>query len=238
MVCHVFLDTNAGRRANRSTMGGMTGNTAIDIALLDNDIWSARMLAHWIGQAQAGFHVTWCTHSSADALHRCLFGNAAPDVLIVDMALNDIGGDAVCRRIRRNSADIGLVCITAYPVERYERDAIAAGAQGLLPKERLVRELPDAIAKAAQGLPVNGEFMDAVAAHRLLQGDEAARPALSERERDILRRYMRGDSTTQIAQSLCISPNTVFTHIHRILRKLNVSTRSEAMAVCRAYDLI
>lgn len=219
-------------------MGGMTGNTAIDIALLDNDIWSANMLAHWIGQAQAGFHVTWFTHSSADALHRCLFGNAAPDVLIVDMALNDIGGDAVCRRIRRNSADIGLVCITAYPAERYERDVIASGAQGLLPKEHLVRELPDAIVKAAQGLSVDGRFMDAATAHGLLQGAETTRPALSERERDILRRYMRGDTTAQIARSLHISPNTVFTHIHRILRKLNVSTRSEAMAVCRRYDLV
>lgn len=219
-------------------MGSMAEQTAIDIALLDNDIWSLKMLAHWIDQAQAGFHVAWFTHSSADALHRCLFGDAVPDVLIVDMALNDIGGDEVCRRIRRNTADIGLLCITAYPAERYERDAITAGAQGLLPKERLVRELPAAIIKAADGLPVNGEFMEAVAAHRLLQGNDAARPALSERERDILRRYMRGDTTMQIAQALAISTNTVFTHIHRILRKLNVSTRSEAMAVCRAYDLV
>ena len=218
-------------------MTGM-GDGTLDIALVDNDIWSARMLSQWIEQASADFRMRWCTHSSADALHRCLFDRSVPDVLIVDMALNDLGGDVVCKRIRRRNGDIGLLCITAYPTERYERDAIEAGAQGLLSKECLVRDLPAAIARAAQGMPMDDRFMDAAAAHEMLQRGETMRAVLSDRERDVLRRYMRGDTTAQIALALHVSPNTVFTYIHRILRKLHVSTRNEAMAVCRKYDLV
>lgn len=218
-------------------MTGM-GNGTIGIALVDNDIWSARMLSQRIEQASVDFRMRWCTHSSADALHRCLFGRNAPDVLIVDMALNDISGDVVCKRIRRRNDDIGLLCITAYPTERYERDAIEAGAQGLLSKECLVKELPAAIVRAARGLPMDDRFLDAAAAHEMMQRGEAMRSMLSDRERDVLRRYMRGDATAQIAVALRVSPNTVFTYIHRILRKLHVSTRNEAMAICRKYDLV
>ena len=76
------------------------------------------------------------------------------------------------------------------------------------------------------------------AAHEMMQRGEAMRSMLSDRERDVLRRYMRGDATAQIAVALRVSPNTVFTYIHRILRKLHVSTRNEAMAICRKYDLV
>ena len=90
----------------------------IDIAILDNDVLAAKMLSHWIDQISREHHVTWVAHSGAEALHHCLFDNEIPDVLIADMALGDISGDIVCRKIRQKTSRIGLLCITAYEIKR------------------------------------------------------------------------------------------------------------------------
>lgn len=67
------------------------------------------------------------------------------------MALGDINGDIVCRRIRQKTGSIGLLCITAYSTERYdENDVISAGAQGLLAKESLTQQLLPALDQVSQ----------------------------------------------------------------------------------------
>lgn len=127
----------------------MSKGKVINIAILDNDALSAKLLSHWIDQIPRKYNVVWVAHSGAEALHHCLFDSNLPDVLIVDMALGDIRGDIVCRKIRQKNGDIGLLCITAYETKRYEEDAISAGAQGILSKENLTRTLPEAISRAS-----------------------------------------------------------------------------------------
>ena len=154
------------------------------------------------------------------------------------MALGDINGDTVCRRIRQKTDRIGLLCITAYSTERYENDVISAGAQGLLAKENLTQQLLPALNQVSQGKPIDNRFLDSATAHRLLSRESASIPALSNQERDILKRYKRGQTTMDIAEDLGISHNTVFTHVHRILRKLKVNNRDEALTLCDKYDLL
>ena len=211
----------------------------IGIAILDNDVLAAKMLSHWIDQISREHHVTWVAHSGAEALHHCLFGNEIPDVLIADMALGDISGDIVCRKIRQKTPDIGLLCITAYETKRYEEDAISAGAQGILAKENLIQDLPSAIIRASHGLPIDDRFPDALTAHHLLNSKTDKRPPkLSRKEQEVLRLYAQDHSTEQISALLSISQNTVYTYIHRILKKMEVHNRKEAVILCRKYDLI
>lgn len=216
----------------------MIGESCADIALVDNDVWSARLLSQWISGATSNYNIAWVSLSGAEALHRCLFGPKSPTALIVDMALGDINGDTVCRRIRQKTDRIGLLCITAYSTERYENDVISAGAQGLLAKENLTQQLLPALNQVSQGKPIDNRFLDSATAHRLLSRESASIPALSNQERDILKRYKRGQTTMDIAEDLGISHNTVFTHVHRILRKLKVNNRDEALTLCDKYDLL
>ncbi len=217
----------------------MSRGKVIDIAILDNDVLSAKLLSHWIDQISRKYNVIWVAHSGAEALHHCLFDDNLPDILIVDMALGDVRGDIVCRKIRQKTSDIGLLCITAYETKRYEEDAISAGAQGILSKENLIQTLPEAIIRVSQGSSIDDRFHNASTAHLLLSR-EADRnpPELSHQERKIVRLYAQDHSTEQISELLGISQSTVYTHIHRIFKKMGVSNRKEAIALCRKYDLI
>ncbi|MGE8597296.1 helix-turn-helix domain-containing protein [Bifidobacterium bifidum] len=66
---------------------------------------------------------------------------------------------------------------------------------------------------------------------------DATRPwqPLSEREDEVLQPFFQGKSTTQIAEELTVSRNTIYTHANRAMRKLHARTRAEALAVWRKY---
>lgn len=105
--------------------------------------------------------------------------------------------------------DTGIVCVTSYSVDVYQREAIASGAQGLFAKERLRTDIAVAIRWAAQGLPADEQaavgFRDAQTAYGLLSGTVPAkmsvdmRDPLSLREKEILRLYARRLTTDEIA---------------------------------------
>ena len=130
-------------------------------------------------------------------------------MLVLDMALGGITGADVCRRIRRRTGGTGIVCVTSYSVDVYQREAIASGAQGLFAKERLRTDIAVAIRWAAQGLPADEQaavgFRDAQTAYGLLSGTVPAkmsvdmRDPLSLREKEILRLYARRLTTDEIA---------------------------------------
>lgn len=216
----------------------------IDIGVLDNDPWSARSIAQWVSGRSPAFRVMWYCTSAAEALHRCLFARVAPRVLLLDIALDETSGAAVCARIRKRTAAIGIIGITAYDPAKYADDMAKAGAQAILAKERLTTELAGLIPLVAQGRPADPQrFMTATEAHRALSdrsdgGAAASVTNLSERELQVLRMYAAGKSTRTIASALGISPNSVFTYVHRIVGKLGVTDRYEAIGLCRTYDLL
>lgn len=222
---------------------------AISIGVLDNDPLALNTMVMMASRLSPWFHVVWSTTSPAVALQRCMTRVTRPDVLVVDMALGGITGADICERIRRRTPAIGLVCVTSYDLDSYRRDAIEAGAQCLIAKDRIVEELPQAILCAAQGAPIPGTgFPDARQAHRSLEDmhsdgvgtrlPESDRPSLSDRERDVLRLYAHGSSTDEIAASLNVGRGSVFTYVSRACRKLHAANRREALAICARYDLL
>jgi DNA-binding NarL/FixJ family response regulator len=163
------------------------------------------------------------------------------------MALGGITGADICARIRRRTPTIGLVCVTSYDLDPYRQDAVEAGAQCLIAKDDIVKELPQAIRCAAQGEPVPGTgFPTAREANRKLNEGHATegrlpendKPSLSSRERDVLRLYAHGSSTDEIAALLNVSKGSVFTYVNRACRKLHAADRKEALAICARYDLL
>ena len=137
-------------------------------------------------------------------------------------------------------------CMT-HGLDPYRQDAVEAGAQCLIAKDDIVKELPQAIRCAAQGEPVPGTgFPTAREANRKLNEGHATegrlpendKPSLSSRERDVLRLYAHGSSTDEIAALLNVSKGSVFTYVNRACRKLHAADRKEALAICARYDLL
>ncbi|MGW2558411.1 response regulator [Streptomyces sp. NPDC001514] len=157
-----------------------------------------------------------------------------PDVVLMDLQLGPgIDGVEATRRIA--SPDVHVLVLTTYDTDADITRAIEAGATGYLLKAERPEELFAAIHSAAQGRttlspPVASRVMDR------MRG--AARPALTDRELDILGQLARGLGNREIARALFISEATVKTHLGRIYAKLGVDTRAGAVAVAKEQRLL
>lgn len=161
-----------------------------------------------------------------------------PDVLVLDISMPAGGGLEVARRVREMELPTKIVVLTMYAEERYVMEAVRLGAAGYVLKRSADKELTDAIRCVAAG-----EAYLTPAAVRLLlatQQTEAGRPepALSPREREVLRFTARGFSNLEIAERLFVSPKTVDTYRSRIMAKLDLHRRSELVDYALRHGLL
>ncbi len=161
-----------------------------------------------------------------------------PDVLVLDISMPGGGGLEVARRVREMELSTKLVILTMYSEDRYVMEAVRLGAAGYVLKRSADTELIDAIRTVAAG-----EAYLTPAAVRLLlatQQNETGRtePALSPREREVLRFTARGFSNLEIAERLFVSPKTVDTYRSRIMAKLDLHRRSELVDYALRHGLI
>ncbi|MCE3003065.1 MAG: response regulator transcription factor [Xanthomonadaceae bacterium] len=150
------------------------------------------------------------------ALHR-------PDVAIVDLSMPVQDGFAVTRTIRAQYPGTAVVIMSMHTDTGYVRQAMSAGALGFVVKEAAPAELELALHAAANGQTflspkVSGRMMNAML--RRDPGDRLGE--LSPRQREILVRLARGQSTKEIAADLAISVKTVETHRARMMETLGM----------------
>jgi DNA-binding NarL/FixJ family response regulator len=152
-----------------------------------------------------------------------------PDVIVMDLQMAPIDGIESTRRIRALYGDIEVVALTSFAEEERVHAALEAGASGYLLKDSDADDVAAAVRAAHRG-----ELqLDPVIARRLMsslrerRGDEPA-SELTTRELDVLRLVAAGKPNKQIAAELEISERTARTHVSRILRKLRLSSRTQA----------
>ncbi|MFC5220244.1 response regulator [Streptomyces coerulescens] len=165
-----------------------------------------------------------------------LAAKLAPDVVLMDLQLGEgIGGVETTRRLTSSpGARTHVLVLTTYDTDADITRAIEAGATGYLLKAERPDELFAAIHAAAQGRTA----LSAPVAGRVMAGLRRPRPALTDRERDILAQLARGIGNRDIARALFISEATVKTHLRRIYDKLGVDTRAGAVAVAKERRLL
>jgi DNA-binding NarL/FixJ family response regulator len=187
---------------------------------------------------------TLCRLIDRDPDFRCLsqFGNAedaleslpkeCPKVVLMDINLPGINGVECVRKLKQLAPEILVVMLTAYEDTENIFNALAAGATGYLLKRAPKAELLDAIREVNQG----GSPMTTHIARKVVQSFQKAGASpqptenLSTREQEVLDCLSQGFLYKEIAEKLGISYETVHTYIRRIYEKLQVRTRTEAVA--------
>lgn len=155
-----------------------------------------------------------------------------PDVLFLDVDMPGMGGLEAARALRDAGLTTPVVMLTVSEDADDVADAMLAGASGYLVKGASARQIAFAARTAAGG----EVFLAPAVAGRLLQrwmpGTPSTRPGagvrLSDRELTVLRLLVAGRENNEIADALCISPNTVRRHVQAILRKLGAENRTQA----------
>ncbi|MEU4545169.1 response regulator transcription factor [Nonomuraea dietziae] len=175
--------------------------------------------------------------AAADGLEAVrLVRETSPDVVLMDIRMPRMNGIEAVRRIAA-SGPTRAIMITTFDLDSYVYDALAAGASGFLLKDVTAAELMAAVRVVARG--------DALLApsitRRLIAEFAKTRPPaprphdrLTARELEVLRLLARGLSNAEIAAEFVVTEHTVKTHVTRVLAKLGL--RDRAQAIVHAYE--
>jgi DNA-binding NarL/FixJ family response regulator len=163
-----------------------------------------------------------------------------PDVLLMDIRMPGVDGIEATRRLVADGSQARIVMLTTFDLDEYVYGAMKAGASGFLLKTAPPHQLTAAIRDAAAG-----ETLVAPAITRRLVEEFVGRPRpgvdgppslaeLTPREREVLSFVAQGLSNAELARELFVSEATVKTHVARILMKLGL--RDRVQAVVLAYE--
>jgi DNA-binding NarL/FixJ family response regulator len=172
----------------------------------------------------------------ADAVRR--FRDLGPDVVVMDVRMPTLDGIEATRRLAALDPPARVLILTTFDLDEYVYEALRAGASGFLLKDRPSEELVAAVRVIAAGdallAPSVTRRLIEEFARRAPSVARAQLAALTDREREVLVLIARGLSNTEIARSLYVAETTVKTHVGRVLHKLGV--RDRAQAVVLAYE--
>ena len=219
----------------------MTGNTPINVLLAD-DQPLLRMGFRLILEGEEDLRIVGEASDGADAVRQAR--ELRPDVVLMDVRMPVLDGIEATRAITASGSCARIIILTTFDVDEYAFAGLQAGASAFLLKDVAPSELISAVRVVASG--------DAVVAPRVTQRlletyvRGAARPApaapapdplladLTPRETEMLEAMAEGLSNAEIAHRYYLSEATVKTHVRRILTKLHL--RDRVQAVVYAYE--
>jgi DNA-binding NarL/FixJ family response regulator len=166
-----------------------------------------------------------------------------PDVVLMDLAMPEMGGLAATRLLAAELPEVAVVVLTASEEDADLFEAVKSGARGFLPKDLEATQFFALLDGVSRGEPA----MTPILARKVLEAfarpeaSPADRPpdALTSREREVLELLVQGvTSNRDLAERLFVSENTIKYHLRHILEKLHVQNRAQVIAYALRHGLV
>jgi DNA-binding NarL/FixJ family response regulator len=151
-----------------------------------------------------------------------------PDVIVMDINMPRRNGLETMLSIKQKLIHVRVLFLTVSEQDEDLFDAMRLGADGYILKKTNIKDVMDAIRKVFAGEAVLSPQMTSKLFHEFRQPD--AVPSLSPREKEVLSLIGDGLTTSEIADKLFISDGSASTYVHRIIKKLHLRNKAEAMA--------
>ena len=187
-----------------------------------------------------GHNVIAHTNSANETI--AALGTALPDVVMVDVHMTGGGGMEVLRHVREADIKVPMVFLTVGIEGEDISEALRLGVNGMVLKNNEPQSLLQCIEAISRGDDwFEYAIIDQLIAHQQRQ-DRGSGPnpvkiqSLSAREREIVERVAQGSRNREIANEFGITEGTVKVHLHRIFRKLDISSRGELMLLALGKD--
>lgn len=172
-------------------------------------------------------------------------GATSPDVVLMDVRMPGTDGIAATRRIRAGGGAPRVLILTTFDLDEYVYAGLRAGASGFLLKDALAADLLAAVRAVASGEAVVAPTVTRRLIERFVGEDlaevhpsAAKLDVLTSREREVLALIARGLSNAEIARRLFLSEGTVKSHVSRVLVKLGLRDRIQAVILAYEAGLI
>jgi two-component system invasion response regulator UvrY len=150
-----------------------------------------------------------------------------------------IGGIEAVRRLLSRDAQARVLILSAHEDTAHLKRVLKVGALGYLSKRSAPEDLIGAVRAVAAGrIYLDADLARKLAVQDLGGGTAGPVEALSEREFTVFIQLARGQSVNQIAETLCLSPNTVGTHLYNIKQKLGAANQAELALIAVRNGLI
>jgi len=204
------------------------------------------------GMVRSGFSVLLNAQHDIEVIGEAVNGQEAvtqaaslhPDVILMDVRMPVLDGLQATRQITAMDDPPKILVLTTFDLDDYVYEALRSGASGFLLKDASARELAEAVRLVAAGdaLLAPGVTRRRIAEFARMGAPRAPRrkqlEGLTERESEVLALVARGMSNGEIADHLVVAEQTVKTHVSRILMKLGLRDRTQAVVLAYESGLV
>lgn len=181
-------------------------------------------------KSQPGMDVVAEASDGEEAIE--VYDDVLPDIVLMDLRMPGIGGVEAILAIRKKHPEARVIVLSTYDLDEDIHRAIQSGAQSYLLKDMPSEE----IASTIHGVFAGDTLLPRQVAERLTMRSQ--REQLTERERDVLESLIKGRSNKEIASGLCISEETVKSHLKMLFAKLRVHDRTGAAVEAIRHGIV
>lgn len=161
------------------------------------------------------------------------------DIIISDLSMPGGGGIEAIREIKKSKPFQAILIVSIFPEEQYAVKVLGMGASGYLNKDAATEELLNAVKVILSGRRyIQPSIAEKLTETLRRQAGLLPHELLSEREQEVMMKLVKGNSITEIAAALSVSPNTISTYRSRVLQKMDMKTNADMISYAIRNGLI